>query len=106
LNKAHRPQLKFSGSTEVVMKEKQLKPIKTPLRVADFMCRRCKVQPTGSCDRICGICHALGQSVEPQTVSRQEYFLAAIPSKTIIKWLQSHHLFGLGELESPIPDTS
>lgn len=35
------------------------------LRAEDFICRRCRVQPTREIDRVCEICKAFGKTAEP-----------------------------------------
>jgi hypothetical protein len=72
------------------MKSNQHKITKPPLQVADFICRRCRVQPTRNDDQVCGICKAIGQSVEPETVSWQEYFLAAKLTRPLALWFSEH----------------
>jgi hypothetical protein len=87
------------------MKRNRRKLIKPPLQVADFMCRRCRVQATRDDDRICGICKAVGKSVEPErrttNALRREAGLAAMLSNSIDKWFIEHHLISLNETLMP-----
>lgn len=80
------------------MKLNQQIVLKPPLQVADFICRRCRVQATRNDDHICGICKAIGMRVEPETrASRQEKNLVVMLATSIIEWLEGHHLIVLNE---------
>jgi len=83
------------------MKRHQHKLIIPPLQVADFICRHCNVQATCDGDHICGICKAIGKSVEPQKASRHEAGLAAMLAKPITHWFIEHHLIVLNEALMP-----
>lgn len=86
------------------MKRKQHKLIKPPLQIADFMCRRCRVQATRDDDHICGICKAIGKSAEPQKAARHDRHLAARLAEPITHWFMAHHLIVLNEALSPPTD--
>ena len=36
------------------------------LQVRDFICRRCRVEPTASVDHICDLCQAIGKTAVPE----------------------------------------
>ena len=87
-------------------RQKLLKPqlFIPPLRVADFVCSCCHVQPTCNDDHICGICKALGQSAEPdrRKAPKRGNNLTARFTKPIVHWLEEHHLIAPGEPEAII----
>lgn len=74
-----------------VMKMNHHKTAKPPLQVADFICRRCRVQATRNEDQVCGICKAIGQGVEPEEISWQEIFLAAELTRPFALWFAEHN---------------
>jgi len=78
---------------------KRKKPLQPPLQICDVMCRRCNVQPTLSQNHICEICKALGKSVEPEEVSRQEDFPAAKLVKALFRWMRNHLFFVWHKME-------
>ena len=85
------------------MKRKRHKITKPPLQIADFICRRCRVQATRDADHICGICKALGKCAEPETqnASRRDGSLAAMLAKSVNHWFIDHHLIALNETLTP-----
>lgn len=78
------------------MKTQRQKIFKKPLRVNDFICRRCRVQATRDADHICGICKAVGMSVEPteEDFSWRDLLLSTEFGREIFFWMKARKPIG------------